>query len=84
MDDVRSAEYIQQERESLHRQREEVYNQQQQLENRLAAINREFEAIDAYETANCSFQGTAFLLRIDPLKQLNRRSRAGPGNMDYR
>src|SRR3954463_5420162 len=30
----------------------------------------------------CSFQGTAFLLRIDPLKRLNRRSRAVPGNMD--
>src|SRR4051812_14620338 len=33
---------------------------------------------------NCSFQGTAFLLRIDPLKRLNRRSRAVPGNMDCR
>jgi hypothetical protein len=30
----------------------------------------------------CSFQGTAFLLRIDLLKRLNRRCRAGPGNMD--
>src|SRR4051794_40186881 len=27
----------------------------------------------------CSFQGTAFLLRIDPLERLNRRSRADPG-----
>ena len=33
---------------------------------------------------DCSFQGTAFLLRIDPLKLLNRRSRVGPGNMDSR
>src|SRR3954469_6224120 len=32
----------------------------------------------------CSFQGTTFLLRIDPLKRLNRRSRAVPGNMDCR
>ena len=37
-----------------------------------------------YYKESCSFQGTAFLLRIDPLKRLNRRSRAGPGNMDCR
>ena len=51
MDDVRFAEYVQQERERLHRQREEVFNQQQELENKLTALNREFEAIDAYEAA---------------------------------
>src|SRR4051794_7195048 len=51
MDDIRFAEYIQQERERLHRQREEVFNQQQELENRLAAVTREFDAIDAYEAA---------------------------------
>src|SRR3954447_18148195 len=51
MDDVRFVEYIQQERERLHRQREEIFNQQQELENRLAALSREFEAIDAYEAA---------------------------------
>src|SRR4051812_31824823 len=28
--------------------------------------------------SDCSFQGTAFLLRIDPLERLNRRSRADP------
>src|SRR3954454_2818095 len=31
---------------------------------------------------DCSFQGTAFLLRIASLKRLNRRCRAVPGNMD--
>src|SRR3954463_122401 len=51
MDDVRFADHIQQERDRLHRQREEIFNQQQELENRLAAVNREFEAIDAYEAA---------------------------------
>ena len=51
MDDMRFADHIQQERDRLHRQREEIFNQQQELENRLAALNREFEAIDAYEAA---------------------------------
>jgi hypothetical protein len=49
MDDIRFADRIQQERERLHREREAIFNQQQELENRLAAVNREFEAIDAYE-----------------------------------
>src|SRR4051794_8219395 len=51
MDDIRFADHIQQERERLHREREAIFNHQQELENRLAAINREFEAIDAYEAA---------------------------------
>ena len=51
MDDIRFADHIQQERERLHREREAISNQQQELENRLAALNREFEAIDAYEAA---------------------------------
>ena len=51
MDDMRFADHIQQERDRLHRQREEIFNQQQELENQLAALNREFDAIDAYEAA---------------------------------
>src|ERR1051325_6901077 len=51
MDDIRFADHIQQERERLHREREAIFNQQQELENRLAALNREFEAVDAYEAA---------------------------------
>lgn len=33
---------------------------------------------------NCSFQGTAFYIRIDKLRQLTRRSAGVPGNMDCR
>jgi MFS transporter, putative metabolite:H+ symporter len=33
---------------------------------------------------NCSFQGTAFCIRIDKLRQLTRRSAGVPGNMDCR
>lgn len=51
MAEMRFAEVMQQERERLHREREEIFNQQQQLENKLAEINRELEAIDAYEAA---------------------------------
>src|SRR4051794_8764760 len=51
MDDIRFADHIQQERERLHREREAISNQQQELENRLAALSREFDAIDAYEAA---------------------------------
>jgi hypothetical protein len=51
MNDVRFADVMQQERERLHRECEEIFNQQQELENRLAGLNREFQAIDAYEAA---------------------------------
>ena len=51
MDDIRFADHIQQERDRLHREREAIFNQQQELEGRLADLNREFEAIDAYEAA---------------------------------
>jgi hypothetical protein len=33
---------------------------------------------------SCSFQGTAFALRIDTLTRLNRKSGAVPGSMDCR
>ena len=45
------AEYIARERERLHAEREQVFNQQEELQRRLDAINREFAAVDAYETA---------------------------------
>ena len=51
MDDIRFADHIQQERDRLHQEREAIFSQQQELESRLAALNREFEAIDAYEAA---------------------------------
>ena len=42
---------MQKERERLHREREQVANQQQELEDKLGQIDRELEAIDAYEAA---------------------------------
>lgn len=51
MNDIRFADHIQQERDRLHREREAIFDQQKELEGRLADLNREFEAIDAYEAA---------------------------------
>src|SRR4051812_2460508 len=39
---------------------------------------------DAVYFLDCSFQGTAFALRIDTLTRLNRKSGAVPGSMDCR
>src|SRR3989337_2285804 len=43
---------MQRERERLTREREAVFNQQQVLQEKLAEINREMQAIDAYESTN--------------------------------
>jgi hypothetical protein len=51
MSDVRFADVMQQERERLNREREEILDQQKELQNKLAALDREFKAIDAYESA---------------------------------
>jgi hypothetical protein len=51
MSDMRFADVMKQERERLQREREDILNQQKELKNKLAALNREFEAIDAYEAA---------------------------------
>ena len=45
------AEYIARERERLRTEREQVFSQQEELMRKLDAINREFAAIEAYETA---------------------------------
>ncbi len=45
------AEYIARERDRLHAEREQVFNQQEELQRRLDAVDREFAAIEAYETA---------------------------------
>ena len=45
------AEYIARERERLHAEREQVFTQQEELRRRLDAVNREFAAMEAYETA---------------------------------
>src|SRR3954449_3899343 len=44
-------EFISRERDRLRAEREQVFNQQKELQRRLDAVNREFAAIGAYETA---------------------------------
>ena len=45
------AEYIARERDRLRAEREQVFSQQEELQRKLDAINREFAAIEAYNTA---------------------------------
>ena len=45
------SEYIARDRERLHAERETISNQQKELQRKLDSINREFAAIEAYETA---------------------------------
>src|SRR3954452_33142 len=45
------AEYIARERDRLRTEREQVFSQQEELQRKLDAINREFAAIEAYNTA---------------------------------
>src|SRR5215213_8021303 len=45
------AEYIARERDRLRAEREQIFNQQEELQRRLDAVNREYVAIEAYETA---------------------------------
>ena len=45
------SEYIARDRERLHAERETIVNQQKELQRKLDSINREFAAIEAYETA---------------------------------
>jgi transposase-like protein len=47
-------------------------------------FNRRFYPFNPHLSQDCSFQGTAFALRIDTLMRLNRRSGAIPGSMDCR
>jgi hypothetical protein len=51
MSDGNFAQHIQSERERLNRERETIRSQQRELEQKLAAIDREFVAIEAYEAA---------------------------------
>jgi hypothetical protein len=45
------AEYIARERDRLRAEREQISSQQEELQRRLDAVNREYAAIEAYETA---------------------------------
>ena len=44
------AEFISRERDRLRAEREQVFNQQEELQHKLDAVNRQFAAMDAYET----------------------------------
>ena len=44
------AEFISRERDRLRAEREQVFNQQEELQRKLDAVNREFAAMEAYET----------------------------------
>jgi hypothetical protein len=50
-EDGNFAEYITRERDRLQAEREQIFSQQQELQRKLDAVNREFTALDAYETA---------------------------------
>ncbi len=45
------SEFISRERDRLRAEREQVFDQQEELQRRLDAVNQEFAAIEAYETA---------------------------------
>ena len=45
------SDFMSRERERLRAEREQVFTQQEELQRRLDEINREFAAIEAYETA---------------------------------
>src|SRR4051812_45836275 len=45
------AEYIARERDRLRAEREQIFSQQEELQRRIDAVNREYAAIEAYETA---------------------------------
>src|SRR5215204_4524310 len=45
------SEFISRERDRLRAEREQIFTQQKELQRKLDAVNREFAAIEAYETA---------------------------------
>ena len=45
------SEYMARERDRLRAEREQIFNQQEELQRKLDAVNREYAAIEAYETA---------------------------------
>ena len=45
------SDFMTRERDRLRGEREQIFNQQQELQRKLDEINREFAAIEAYETA---------------------------------
>src|SRR5689334_9411516 len=45
------SEFIARERDRLRSEREQIFNQQEELQRKLDTVNREYAAIEAYETA---------------------------------
>src|SRR5215204_3644109 len=45
------SEFISRERDRLRAEREQIFTQQKELQRKLDAVNREFAAIEVYETA---------------------------------
>lgn len=77
MPEHRFADVMKDERDRLHREREAIFNQQQELANKLADINREFAAIDAYESAKT---GKAAQRQTRTPRAGGRRTRARSGS----
>ncbi len=73
MADIRFADAMQQERERLHKEREEIFNQQHELEGKLAELNRELDAISAYEAARTGKALTPARQARGPRRQQARR-----------
>jgi hypothetical protein len=59
MADHRFSDVMREERERLNQEREAIYNQQRELEGKLTALNREMDAINAYEAAKTGKQATS-------------------------
>src|SRR5215207_6723512 len=77
MSDGNFAEYISRERDRLNAEREAIITQQRELDQRLAEINREFQAVDAYEVAKSGKAATrqAGARKSSGVRQARRGSR---------
>jgi len=69
--DSNFAEYIARERDRLRAEREQIFSQQEELTRKLDAVNREYAAIAAYETAK-----TGKAARQEPVRR-QRQARRG-------
>ena len=76
MSDGNFAQYISRERDRLNAEREAIITQQRELDQRLSEINREFEAVGAYEAAKSGkSHGKRPLGRSSGTRQVRRGSR---------
>ena len=77
MSDGNFAQYISRERDRLNAEREAIVTQQRELDQRRSEINREFEAVGAYEAAKSGKSPTrqAAARRSSGTRQVRRGSR---------